>query len=151
MKRTIALLAAMTLFALPAAAARKPPPIDPLLIARAQQASMTFMEQDVTLTALTSVTVDAGAHTAHISGTGTASFDNGATALGGAAAPIDMTIASTADQAWQPCQDSLSKGVPPGATVSISGNGFYHVEMQNGSITKASVTIQQLMGCTVSQ
>ncbi len=148
--KTLPLVLALAALSLPCWAGQKLPSStpNPFLLAQAQQNMQATLVQSAILTERDSFSVDPGAGTAHLTGRGAATLDSGVTRTG-ANTGIDITITDINNAAFQQCQGALTGELGHGHNISISGHGFYHLEVQNNVVNQAVITIQQLTDCSV--
>lgn len=151
MRSRFAIFAVLILCAitLPALAKRAPPQIDPLDLARAQLVARATLDQTVHFSKLTTANVEKGASTAQLTGTATASFDGGATVVGQAGHGVTVTvvISHAGDAAFAQCRESLAQENPNRGPVDISGHGYFNVNMLNGTLAGANLTLDVVTSC----
>lgn len=147
MKKTWMLLFVFALMAVPAVAARKPPPINAILLAQAQA-----MPQDQTfhMTSRSSFVMNAGAHSAQLNGAGSARLDGGVTVVP-ANSQLAVTFRNTDDPAFADCQEGLGGDLRLRGTIDVSGKGYFTVNITNGSLSQVTIMIDSVTSCIVSQ
>jgi hypothetical protein len=148
MKKTLAWLFVFALAALPATAARKPPPLDMRAVILAQAQQNFQKDQMIFMTQRQSFRLDRGAHKAELSGTGSAILDSGS-AVVRSGVQLNITINAIDDPAFQDCADALAQS--SGRNISLSGKGTFTVNMQNNEINTANVTLNSVASCDVGQ
>lgn len=147
MKKTFALLVVFAVMALPAVAARKPPPIDALLLAQAQALPQ---DQYFHMTVRTGFSLNAGAHTAQLTGNGSAQLDSGITKVP-AGSPLNVTFLNTDDPNFAQCQEALGGDLQQRAVVDVAGKGHFNLSLLNGVIDQVTINLDSVTSCNVSQ
>jgi hypothetical protein len=103
-----------------------------------------ILDQAITISSVTGFSVNRDAHSAQLTGVGSAMLDNGASWVN-PGTRLTVNFTNTDDMVFQSCAEGLAAAIGLGAY--LSGHGFFSFAMMNGKVEQATITLESMTAC----